>query len=73
MHLTKIPIVLAIALSANIFFIFLGIVGIRCFARMPPEKFGKLGWCLGCLGRFVRIFSYLVKFFHYAIMVIIMI
>ena len=71
--LTTIPLVIAISDIIIFFFILMGIVGIKCFSSMAPEKFGNLGWCMNCFGYWVRNFFGFIRMLHYILLLIILI
>jgi hypothetical protein len=71
--LTKVPLIITIADAFIAVFILFGLLGIRCFSRMQPEQFGKLGWCMTALGVFVRNFSGIIRITHYLLLLIVIV
>jgi len=71
--LTIVPLILILVYVTIIFFIMLGICGIRCFSGMAPEKFGNLGMCMSCCGCFVRNFARLIRFLNLFVLILVLV
>ncbi|KAL4466722.1 hypothetical protein ABPG74_010319 [Tetrahymena malaccensis] len=72
-QLAVIPIVITIMYSIIIFLTLMGLLCIRKFEAMDPDRFRKLGCCLGTCGLYVRNLKLLINFLHWVIALVIII
>lgn len=71
LSLVTIPLIIVIFYGAMAFMTLLAMFFINLFSNMSSERFGKLGWCLGCCGIYVRNFAFIVRLLSYLILLLI--
>lgn len=73
LHLTNIPLGIGILYALLTIFTFFSAILMFSFSGMSPERFSKLGCCLGLAGILLRNFGTLTRGIHYIIMLLIFI